>query len=72
MDKKNEATDEVCFVCGGLQHSNQYILNIKPSTSTSEPYFPFLETHEPPRKYNGSLSNGQVSILKIKNFIKLY
>ncbi|KAK6630063.1 hypothetical protein RUM44_005461 [Polyplax serrata] len=58
MDKKKDGAEEICFVCGGFQNLNHYLLNIKPTT-TSEPYFPFLETHEPPRKYAGSVSTNQ-------------
>lgn len=42
----------VCFVCGNVGHPGQYWLRVKPSaTSGSEPYFPFLESHEPPANY---------------------
>ena len=36
----------VCFVCGS-PNSAAYLLNTKP-THNSEPYFPFLENHDPP------------------------
>ncbi|KAL0277609.1 UNVERIFIED_CONTAM: hypothetical protein PYX00_004842 [Menopon gallinae] len=61
MEKKKEAMDEkVCYVCGSLRHTDQYLLNIKPVSAISEPHFPFLETHEPPAKYIGSPSDKQV------------
>lgn len=62
MEKKKEAMDEkVCYVCGSLRHTDQYLLNVKPVSLISEPHFPFLETHEPPAKYIGSPSDKQVS-----------
>lgn len=64
MDKKNDTSEEVCFVCGSVRHSNQYTLNVKPLGSRNEPYFPFLETHEPPAKYNSSALSNQVSLKK--------
>lgn len=47
---ENEA--KVCFVCGNKGHADSYWLNIKPHPNNhSEPYFPFLESHEPPIGY---------------------
>ncbi|XP_034935974.1 uncharacterized protein px isoform X2 [Chelonus insularis] len=45
----------VCFVCGTIGHSDQYWLRVKPlpGSAPSEPYFPFLESHEPPAGYRG-------------------
>lgn len=45
----------VCFVCGTLGHSDQYWLRVKPTPGgpSSEAYFPFLESHEPPIGYRG-------------------
>lgn len=45
----------ICFVCGAVGHSEQHWLRVKPSTggSPNEPYFPFLESHEPPNGYRG-------------------
>ncbi|XP_024871852.1 uncharacterized protein LOC112454592 isoform X1 [Temnothorax curvispinosus] len=44
----------ICFVCGAVGHSEQHWLRVKPSPGGSnEPYFPFLESHEPPSGYRG-------------------
>lgn len=45
----------ICFVCGAVGHSEQHWLRVKPSSggSPNEPYFPFLESHEPPNGYRG-------------------
>lgn len=45
----------ICFVCGAVGHSEQHWLRVKPSPggSPNEPYFPFLESHEPPSGYRG-------------------
>lgn len=45
----------ICFVCGAVGHSEQHWLRVKlsPGGSPNEPYFPFLESHEPPSGYRG-------------------
>lgn len=45
----------ICFVCGAVGHSEQHWLRVKPSPggAPNEPYFPFLESHEPPSGYRG-------------------
>ncbi|EEB12769.1 hypothetical protein Phum_PHUM204590 [Pediculus humanus corporis] len=60
MDNKDDTFEEVCYVCSGIRHSNKYVLNIKPISSSNEPYFSFLETHEPPRKYKEPIFDNQV------------
>lgn len=58
-------TQNVCFVCGNTSHSEQFWLRIKPNPAdNSEPFFPFLETHEPPNGYKQySKQNPVVRIL---------
>ncbi|XP_033226484.1 uncharacterized protein LOC117178991 isoform X2 [Belonocnema kinseyi] len=45
----------ICFVCGTLCHNEQYWLRVKqtPGAAPNEPFFPFLESHEPPSGYRG-------------------
>lgn len=45
----------ICFVCGTLSHNEQYWLRVKqaPGSAPNEPFFPFLETHDPPVGYRG-------------------
>ncbi|XP_015109018.1 uncharacterized protein LOC107035898 isoform X1 [Diachasma alloeum] len=52
---QDDRSGRVCFVCGTLGHSDQYWLRVKPTPGgpPSEPYFPFLESHEPPIGYRG-------------------
>lgn len=41
-----------CYVCGSNGASDHHQLRIKPNVERpQEPYFPFLETHEPPSGY---------------------
>ncbi|XP_048517792.1 uncharacterized protein LOC109543563 isoform X2 [Dendroctonus ponderosae] len=44
---------EICFVCGNRGHPRSYPLSSKPRSdrSTRDPYFPFLDSHEPPKGY---------------------
>lgn len=45
----------ICFVCGTLGPSEQYWLRVKPipGSAPNDPFFPFLESHEPPAGYRG-------------------
>lgn len=45
----------ICFVCGTLSHNEQYWLRVKqaPGSAPNEPFFPFLESHDPPIGYRG-------------------
>lgn len=57
----------VCFVCGSAGHSEQFWLRIKPNPADStEPFFPFLETHEPPNAYKHS--SKQDPVVSIADF----
>lgn len=43
---------EVCFVCGNRGHSRSYPVSSKPRPDRpKEPFFPFLDSHEPPKGY---------------------
>lgn len=58
----------ICFVCGTLGHNDQYWLRVKPSLggSPSEPYFPFLESHEPPAGYRGEgVRSGAIKVCSL-------
>lgn len=45
-------SQELCFVCGNKGHHHTQWLNVKPiPNKPSDPYFPFLESHEPPHGY---------------------
>ncbi len=52
VDISKPSSPNVCFVCGNVGHVEQYLLRSKPNPhNNSEPFFPFLETHEPPNGY---------------------
>lgn len=45
----NDGKPAICFVCGASGHFNTYPLRVRQNPERpSEPYFPFLENHEPP------------------------
>ncbi|XP_017770563.1 PREDICTED: uncharacterized protein LOC108558232 isoform X2 [Nicrophorus vespilloides] len=51
-DTESFKSEEICFVCGNRGHPQSFWLHIKPiPNKPREPYFPFLETHEPPNGY---------------------
>lgn len=64
----------VCFVCGSMGCFEQYRLRIGPNSADStEPFFPFLETHEPPIGYKLDLrSDPTVSSSDLPLFSSLY
>ncbi|XP_066153057.1 uncharacterized protein px isoform X2 [Euwallacea fornicatus] len=54
---------EVCFVCGNKGHATSYPLSSKPRPDRpKEPYFPFLDSHEPPHGYLKSWAKSDPSI----------
>lgn len=62
----NNATDfsqqqNICFVCGSVGNFEQYYLRSKQNVANpAEPYFPFLDTHEPPAGYITTLKQDSV------------
>uniref|UniRef100_A0A8D9A350 Uncharacterized protein n=1 Tax=Cacopsylla melanoneura TaxID=428564 RepID=A0A8D9A350_9HEMI len=56
-DNSNTPQSCICFVCGHEGHSQHFLLrNQQSPTRASEPYFPFLKSHEPPANYKQSSS----------------
>lgn len=52
-----------CFVCGSNGASEHYLLKIKPNVERpQEPYFPFLESHEPPIDYHPPVNPAQMTV----------
>lgn len=62
------ATDEPaqgtkCFVCGAMGALERFQLRIKPNIERpTEPYFSFLETHEPPTGYHPPIHPVQMTV----------
>lgn len=73
-DAAKSASPNICFVCGNVGHVEQYLLRANPNPhDNTEPFFPFLETHEPPNGYKfNSKPNTLVSCIlffKITSFL---
>lgn len=65
VGKPTEKSIEICFVCGNTGHPEHYWLRTKPNhKAPSDPYFPFLETHEPPTGYNTNPLSGNQDKVK--------
>lgn len=56
-------TNSKCYVCGSMGASDQFLLRMKPNVERpQEPYFPFLETHEPPTGYFPPVNPAQLIV----------
>lgn len=65
IKREETGSPNICFVCGNVGHAEQYLLRANPNPHDStEPFFPFLETHEPPNGYKfNSKQNSLVSFI---------
>lgn len=70
LDVTKTASQNVCFVCGNVGHAEQYLLRVKPNPhDNSEPFFPFLETHEPPNSYK--FNSKQDSVVSYRRLLEV-
>lgn len=58
---------KICFICGAVSRGDQHWLRAKQNPNApNEPFYPFLESHEPPNGYRGEdIRNGAVKVCSL-------